>query len=145
MQQDPTAYSTQQFQPGSRATTSPDHDNGLLSRDASARGSGGKLASDAGTPRSRSRGSANADGSRTPSVARDLSDEDQPVKQRLGQRITDYERALSRASHMPQQPLGFRIVKRADGPADPDGAQLMDLPNGKLFCCPELIARGRIR
>lgn len=144
MQQDPTAYSTQQYQIGSLASTSPDHDNGFLSRDASVRGGSGKHAGDAGTSRSRSRGSANADGSTTPSIARDLSDEEQRVKQRLGQRITDYERALSRASHMPQQPLGFRVVKRADGTTDPYGAQLMDLPNGELSCCPELIALGRI-
>jgi|SRR5688572_8270637 hypothetical protein len=128
MQQDPIATSTQQIQTGSYATTSLDHDNGLLIRDNALPSGSGNLP--AGS-RSRSRGSANAaDGSRTPSVSRHLSDEELPAKQRLGQRITEYERALSRASNTPQHPLGFKVTKRPDGTADPDGAQLMDLPNG---------------
>lgn len=32
---------------------------------------------------------------------------------------------------MPQQPLGFKVVRRPDGSDHLDGAQLMDLPNGQ--------------
>ncbi|KAK0388577.1 hypothetical protein NLU13_4820 [Sarocladium strictum] len=128
MQQDPTATSTQHIRTGSYATTaSPNHENGSFIHDDASRGNSSASA------RSRSRGSAHAvHGSRTPSISRCLSDEEVPAKQRLGQRITEYERALSRGSNTPQQPLGFKVIKRPDGSGNPEGAQLMDLPNEVL-------------
>ncbi|KAI1470641.1 uncharacterized protein F4812DRAFT_418452 [Daldinia caldariorum] len=42
-----------------------------------------------------------------------------------GQRISEYENALTPA--IPKQPLGFKVIKRAD--AGSDGVQLLDFPN----------------
>lgn len=51
----------------------------------------------------------------------------------LGQRISEYESALTPA--VPRQPLGFKVIKRADGQSG--SVQLADFPNGMRSYCPD--------
>jgi hypothetical protein len=55
---------------------------------------------------------------------RRLSVEDRP--QAPGHRISEYENALTPLT--PRQPMGFKVIKRAD--ANANGPQLTDFPNG---------------